>query len=125
MTVEGWKMMIETVVRDIADSRFQEQAWFGLGPDVSSPDELYCQLFDDAMFDQFLDGNPAHLTASQLAAASALRLKMNEYQLDDKPDPRKVIDSPGWEAIRCAAQNFLRTFTEENRREDQEEQPST
>jgi hypothetical protein len=116
MTVDDWRRQIEEVVRQISDRHYQQESWFGGGRQVSSPDELYCSLFDDALFERFLDENRRMLTERQLAAGNLLKTKMEEYQLPEFADPAEVIDSPEWEAIRSAAREFLLALENVERR---------
>jgi hypothetical protein len=55
MDFETWKNMILDVATQVSDREFQRSAWFGKGEHVSSPDELYNGLFDDSMFEKFLE----------------------------------------------------------------------
>jgi hypothetical protein len=107
MTIDDWKRQITAVVRQISDRQYQQDTWFGGGTRVSSPEELYCSLFDDALFERFLDENRHLLTARQLAAGNLLKTKMEGYNLSEPADPAEVIDSPEWKGVRSAATNFL------------------
>jgi hypothetical protein len=55
MSPDHWRLAVSAVVEKIADEHYQRTAWLGLDPKiVSSPDELFCQLFDDLQFHAFL-----------------------------------------------------------------------
>lgn len=110
MTIDDWKRQIKEVVRHISDREYQQDTWFGGGTRVSSPEELYCGLFDDALFERFLDENRHLLTPRQLAAGNLLKTKMEEYNVSELADPAEVIDGPEWQGVRSAATNFLRAL---------------
>lgn len=115
MSPERWKIPICDVIKDIANEEFQRTAWFGLSPtQVSSPDELLCQFFDDFDFSEFLNSPEVNLTSKQKAAGEDLKSKMEKFA-DSTPkhlDPRKVIDDERWKEIRLAAQAFPETLDE-------------
>ncbi len=113
MTLEAHRRGIEEVVRRISERQYQLEAWFGSGKCISSPEEMYCELFDDCRFSEFLDGARLILTPRQLAAGSALKQAMESFPLPDLPDPRAVIDDAGWQKVRCAAKDFLAVLSEE------------
>lgn len=112
MTPEIWKECILDSVSNIADKEFQKKSWFGGTEYVSSPEEVYCQLFDDFIFDDFLDSTDISLTKEQRNSGNILRDKLNEYlkTLDVISDPEEVFNDPIWEDIRNSAQEFLATF---------------
>ena len=101
------------VVEDISDEEFQRAAWFGLIPNVfSSPDELFCSLFDDFIFGDFLTSQQVNLTSRQRAAGQVLLTKMERFaaSTSEQRDPRQVIDDERWSEIRLAARAFLDTL---------------
>jgi hypothetical protein len=113
MSPENWKSAICDVIEQIANEEFQGTAWFGLDPNVvSSPDELFCTLFDDFIFDDFLTSPEVNLTSAQRAAGQDLKTKMEIFAAStpDHFDPGQVIDSEPWRKIRLAARGFRETL---------------
>lgn len=115
MSPERWKIAICDVIKNISNEGFQRTAWFGLSPaQVSSPDELLCQFFDDFDFSDFLTSPEVNLTSKQKAAGEDLKSKMEKFA-DSTPthlDPREVIDDEQWKGIRLSARGFLETLRE-------------
>lgn len=111
MSRDQWIGQIVDVAREIASREFQERAWFGIGPEVSSPDEMYNSLFEDNTFDLFLEKYAATLTPRQTKAWSDLRCKREEYdQQPEKLDPHRVINDPEWQNVRESAAHFVTAF---------------
>ena len=106
--LNAWRKVLEEVVDSIADEDLQRRAWFGLGPEVWSPDEAFCQFFGDAAIEEFLDRNDAGLNEPQLKAGRDLMALMRELS-DQTPEhikPSELIDDPRWRKIRKAAARF-------------------
>jgi hypothetical protein len=113
MTIDltAWRRVLEEVVDAISDEDLQRRAWFGIGPEESSPDEDICQFFGDAAIEEFLDRDDTGLNAAQIDAGRRLVAMMRE--LSDKTDratghikPSELIDDPRWQEIRRAAADF-------------------
>jgi hypothetical protein len=106
--LKAWRTVLEEVVDAIADENYQRRAWFGIGPEESSPDEDICQFFGDAAIEDFLDRNDTGLNEQQLDAGRHLVKLMSELA-DQTPDhikPSDLIDDPRWQKIREAAARF-------------------
>lgn len=114
MDKNSWKSAVLDVIRRIADESYQRTAWFGEGPYVSSPEEIYCELFDDYIYDDFLGAVDVDMTSQQRVLGVELRDVMNKYadSVEYLSDPRKVSDDPQWEVVRKAARAFLDSFKE-------------
>jgi hypothetical protein len=112
MNASSWKNAILDVIHRIADKPYQENSWFGIGKQVSSPEELYCELFDDFMYNEFLESDDLSLTYHQRALGMMLRDAMNQYadSTDYLTDPVKVYNDPQWDKIRKLAKKFRDTF---------------
>jgi hypothetical protein len=107
--IDVWRTVVEDVVRWIADEQGQRRAWFGIGPEVSSPDEDFCAFFDDAAVPEFLDRADARLNATQREAGERLVRLMHKLA-DATPEhiaPETLIDDPRWQEVRRVAANFL------------------
>ncbi|MBT4703413.1 MAG: hypothetical protein HOB79_20250 [Rhodospirillaceae bacterium] len=112
MKPEVWLECILEVLEEIADRSYQRQAWFGKGESISSPTEVYCSLFDDFMFDDFLASSEFKLTPEQRELAEILRVKMNRFSdvIGDQPDPNFVLDHPTWIEVSALARDLVATF---------------
>lgn len=112
MQREEWLGRILGTVRNIESREYQAKAWFGMGDTVSSPDELYNQLFDDLTFSLFLENYAGDLTDEQRSAWRDLETKLESYARVTPPklDPRFIFNDPRWEEIRNSAHNFLEAF---------------
>jgi hypothetical protein len=113
MDFAKWRHAVVDVASQIADAAFQERAWFGRSAtEVSSPDELVCQLFDDLQFEQFLSKHASALGCDQEAAGRALVNLLNDYlaQHPEEFDTTSVFHDPEWQRIRDAAARFVRSM---------------
>ena|ERR1035438_7524815 len=100
MTTEKWLEAIRAVIATIADKDFQERAWTGKGPEVSSPDEMYCQLFDDLMIEAFVE--QVELTPAQRQGIETLIEKMETVPAaaPDSIDGELLLADPKWHEVR-------------------------
>lgn len=112
MDKNSWKNAVLDVVRKIADESYQKAAWFGMGSQVSSPEEIYCELFDDFIYDEFFDSADMPMTDHQRVLGMRLKDAMNHYadSVDYLADPAKVYNDPRWNDIRRLAKEFLDAF---------------
>lgn len=104
-----WRHLVEDAIRSIADESMQRKAWFGFGPEVSSPSEVINGFYSDAAIENFLDRDDNGLNQQQLAAGQRLYQLMEKFmeQIPKYPKPESVIDNPQWNEIRNAASQFL------------------
>ena len=103
-----WKTVLKQVVGAIADEDLQRRAWFGVGPEDSTPDEDICQFFGNAAIEEFLDRPDTGLNRVQLEPGRRL-VKLIRQLSDEMPDhikPDDLIDDPRWREIRKAATRF-------------------
>ena len=68
--LKAWRKVVEEVVAGIADEALQRRAWFGVGPEELSPDEEFCQFFDDAAIEEFLDRGGTGMNKNKLKPVS-------------------------------------------------------
>ena len=103
-----WTTLITDSVDRLADRNYQERAWFDKSNEVSSPDEMFCQLFDDLDFESYLRSEAIRLTERQRELGRVLEARMNHYanRTPSILDPYTVINDPEWDEIRKAAQDF-------------------
>jgi hypothetical protein len=104
----AWRRTVEEVVSGIADEALQRRAWFGIGPEQSSPDEEFCMFFDDAAVDEFLDRHDTGLDERQRKVGKHLVKLMQELsnQTPEHVEAADLIDDPRWKKIRKAAARF-------------------
>ncbi|HWD60179.1 MAG TPA: hypothetical protein VG308_17975 [Stellaceae bacterium] len=108
--VKAWRRVVEDVVAGLADEAMQRRAWFGLGPEVSSPDDEFCMFFGDAAVEEFLERDDTGLGAGQRAAGRHLFKLMRDLsdQTPEHIEPEALIDDPRWQEIRNAAARFAK-----------------
>ena len=113
--VSEWRADIRRVLERLSDEAYQRRAWFNRDGEVSSPDELISQLFDDFRFQEFIDSEDVALRQEQKEAArsfseSLLRFCTETPQILSASD---IIGDPRWAELRKAAHRVLATlFTE-------------
>jgi hypothetical protein len=108
INLSSWRKVIEQTVAGIADEDLQRRAWFGLGPEIWSPDEAFNQFFGDSAVREFLQRDDNGLNDLQADAARHLVMLMDDLS---KQTPRHIrpddlIDDPRWKRIREAAARF-------------------
>ena len=107
-----WLQRLVETAEHFESREYQQRSWLGLGPEVSSPDELYCQFFDDytaALFHQTFSrefSNDQERVWRDFVAA----LEHYEARNPGNLDARRVLEDPNWEHVREAARRFVRTF---------------
>ena len=112
VNIEAWRKVVEQVVDGIADEEFQRRAWFGFGPEESSPEETINQFLGDAAIREFLSRKDTGLNDLQIESGRYL-VSLIEDLLKEMPkgykfiDPSKLVDDPRWRKIRGAAARFL------------------
>ena len=113
MTNSEWTALVKQAAANVADKAYQQRSWFGKGPEVSSPDELFCSMFDDLDFDGYLSSDKVSLTPLQRDCGERLRRAMNRYaeRTGTSLSPSDVINDPEWDEVRMAAAEFVRTLS--------------
>lgn len=111
--------MILRAARDIASKEFQEEAWFPGGKIVLSPDEIYQMLMEGSLPDRFFAEYGKTFTSGQMQVWNDFRSLLERYydKMPLRPDPRQVLDDPGWDLVRQAAQRFVVAFRESSSEE--------
>jgi len=116
--LNAWRSVVRQVVMAISDEKFQRRAWFGVGPEVSSPDEEFCKFFGDAAIEDFLKRSDNGLNKQQLDAGKHLLTLMRKLS-DETPNhiqPSSLIDDPRWQEVREAAAQFSTLLADGNSR---------
>ena len=109
MDSELWKSQLRSVLERLADENYQRQAWFDRHSEISSPDELICQLYGDQLFEAFIESESIGLSPEQKQAARRFAELMTRFceATPTKLDAHLVIDDPRWARIRGAAKKLL------------------
>jgi hypothetical protein len=108
LDLDAWRRVLEDIVDSIADEELQRRSWFGLGPEIWSPDEAFNQFFGDAAVEEFLDRGDTGLTRRQVNSGRKLVALMQELSAatPEHIDPADLVDDPRWRRIRAAATRF-------------------
>jgi hypothetical protein len=115
MTHEEWLNNIVSSVGHVASRDFQERTWLGgRGSEISSPTEMYNELFDDYTFDLFHEVYSRDFTSEQAAAWEKFKNLIEDYgeSMPDNPEPQIVLDDPAWQLVREAAAQFVAAFAQ-------------
>jgi hypothetical protein len=109
MTPQEWKDSILKAVQRMSDVEYQHRSWFGHGPEVDSPDEMFCELFGDLQFEEFLRTDAGALSTAQQAAAFRLRDELDDFakQSPTKLEAQDVFNDPRWQRIRTLAKAII------------------
>lgn len=107
-----WRANACEIIGSVADENFQRDAWLGKGRFISSPEEIYNQVFSDLAFEEFISSPDIALNDLQRAAANKLVSKMNYFEkiVGRNWSPENVIDHPVWREVRQAARQVLDVF---------------
>jgi hypothetical protein len=108
INLSAWRRVIEQVVDGIADESCQRRSWFGLGPEISSPNDEFNRFFGDAAIEEFLQSDDNGLNDLQAEAGKHLARLMRDLsrQTPQHIEPDDLIDDPRWKRIREAAARF-------------------
>lgn len=112
LTEEEWLENIVGVVKHFADEEYQRSAWLGHGLSVSSPTEMYNELYEDVAFNLYRDQYGSSFSDAQRSAWLGFDQMLEKYgeSLDEKVNPEAVLEDPAWLQVRRAADRFLQTF---------------
>jgi hypothetical protein len=104
-----WRQNACEIIGNIADEKFQRDAWFGKGRYISSPQEVFNQVFGDLAFEEFIASPEIGFNELQKAAASKLVEKMRYFEklVDAELRPEQVVDHPVWQEVRQTAKRAL------------------
>lgn len=109
-----WAKRVVSAIEEIADVAFQQRAWLTTGHEVSSFQETYCTLYDNAFADFLVQPEPEW---KQTGLPHAVRREM--MQLDQLLEAYQVAGSDAdiladaaWHAVVHQAQRVLQTIGE-------------
>jgi glycerol-3-phosphate O-acyltransferase len=110
----AWRKVVEQVVSALADEEMQRRAWFGLGPEQDSPNEMFNQFFGDAAIPEFLRREDTGLNERQRELGSQLVQLMTKLSADtpNHIEPGDLIDDPRFRRLREAAATFLDSLSQ-------------
>jgi hypothetical protein len=113
ITRELWISNLLKAASMIADKELQEQRW--LAPDAYAwerPEELINVLFDDSVFDLFIEEFGVGFRDAQRDAALRLKKEVDDFcdVTPDYLDPAQVLADSRWESIRKRAREFIAAF---------------
>jgi hypothetical protein len=97
MDINIWKQRVRQAVEGLADAECQRRAWFGIGPEESSPTEEVCQLVDDTDFEDHLDKNDVEFNQNQIEAGKNLltAVKQCPYAIRNSVKPEILVNRIG------------------------------
>ena len=98
--IRGKNLLV--AIRHISDEAYQRRAWFGHGPEVSSPSEIYNEFFDECQVDQFIADPPTYVSASTVTELANLRNEMDLLDIEDD-EATALFESSSWSKIRKRA----------------------
>lgn len=109
---EVWLDRVLSVVQAIADRKRQEEVWPNPNFSWEQPNELVNSLFDDCLFEAFVERNQQNFTAEQRASSNDL---LHEFQgflaaTPETLDPIDTLTDPRWQSIRSSAARFTMAF---------------
>lgn len=104
-----WREEVLNLIENISDRKYQLQSWFGKEKCVSSPEEFLCQLYDDLVYEDFLNSKEIDLTVEQKNLGEELREKLDKFSdsFEDFIDPKVALDNELWIDVRVAAKKFI------------------
>jgi hypothetical protein len=95
---EKLRGLLKEALSLLSDEAYQRRAWLGVGPEVSSPDEMVNDLLGYLDLKAYVS---AEVSRSSLAGETEILLRqLGAYPEDLLLQPRMVLQDPRWEAIR-------------------------
>jgi len=114
ITPARWLENLLEVSGEIANQEHQELRWTANDRYAwETPDELICSIFDDCVFEGFLEQFNDTSSEEQRRTALAFRDSMNSWT-ENNPgfaDNAKTLRDAQWEAVRKSARAFICAFT--------------
>ena len=109
-----WLNGIRHTIAEISSESLQARSWFGRGPEVSSPDEMYDHLYDDLAFHDYFALHGNELTDEQRNIWRGLDEALQKYSAETPTtlDPLTVFNDRRWHEIRRIAETFVKAFGE-------------
>lgn len=118
----SWTNRVVAAIEDVADTAFQQRAWLGAGPEMSSFVETYCTLYDDNNFDTFLTQPEwAQTGLSNAVRQEMVRLDQLFQAYQEPGSDAEILADPKWHEVAQQAQQVLQTIGERATTAGQEE----
>ncbi|MGB8195205.1 MAG: hypothetical protein WCF67_24930 [Chitinophagaceae bacterium] len=100
-------------ILELSDSALQRKLWLNEDNDtglMSSYVELYCTLFNDNNFDDFIDhGAPeTRMPPELIHELNVLRELLNNYKGEERKNQQEIIEDPEWKKIGVQAREVLK-----------------
>lgn len=87
-------------LRELASTEFQERVWVrGVGPEISSYEELVCQLFDDTGLGALLASESASAVFGDEALGHLLRLSAVVDEVPRGMSAEALLQLPVWKVL--------------------------
>ena len=103
-----WLKNVMNTVREIADPEFQQRVWVdGAGPEFSDWTEVMCKLFDDFLFDDFVDRDWQQFGFSSESHQLLVQLREQLNNYEEKETNAEIVADPKWQQIREFAGKVL------------------
>ena len=109
-----WWQSLLPVLQSFADINYQRKAWLIAGPDTTSPVEMYCELFDDQLFESFYETYADSFTIEQKETwvSFSEALEGCSGVINESFPPVALLTHPCWEKVRFSAAMLLHSFNE-------------
>ena len=118
----SWTKRVVAAIGNMADRAFQQRAWLGAGPEMSSFVETYCTLYDDNGFETFLAQPSWEHTGLDAAVWQEMTLLDKLLQAYHEPgSDAEILADPKWEKVVQQAQRVLQTIGKGATKAGQEE----
>ena len=84
--ISVWRKNLCEALDALADEAFQRANWFGKGQYISSPEEMYNELFSDFSVEDFVCSAEVGLTDLQKSLGQDLIAKLEAFDREMGPD---------------------------------------
>jgi len=109
----SWTKRVVAAIKDVADTSFQQRAWLGAGPEMSSFVETCCTLYDDNGFDTFLAQPEWAQTGLKNAVRQEMVLLDQLFRAYQEPgSDAEILADPKWQEVVQQAQRVIQEIGE-------------
>ena len=114
MNKKEWFELIIQQIREISDKEFQKRVWVNAdGPKVSSYSEVMCKLYDDYIFESYIEKYKSEIPSSMLIKLKSLNNMLNDYNISDSKTDAEIIEDLEWKKIIGLAKQIILNLSEE------------
>ncbi len=109
MEVSKWRELVSNALEHLSSKDYQENSWKGHGNRISSFDEIYCEIFDDVMLEEFLTSDEVGIDNKAKEEGVLLLRKLDDYaaKIKNEHNIDHILVDPEWDDIRSAASGLL------------------